>query len=128
MSRGKRLEIELKPRDRQQLEKWLGGGLQQCAQPCALGLASDGSGEVHTQRSKRASSSITESSVQALELDRVQSCRLVIQSGPAGFGQGQTGSLDANGGMRVPMFNRTPDCERLGIPGRYAGFISSAIS
>src|SRR5664279_6637885 len=28
MSRGKRLEIELKPRDRQQVEKLLGGGLQ----------------------------------------------------------------------------------------------------
>src|ERR1035437_1122452 len=28
MSRGKRLEIELKPRDRQQIEKLLGGGLQ----------------------------------------------------------------------------------------------------
>jgi hypothetical protein len=28
MSRGKRLEIELKPRDRQQVEKLLAGGLQ----------------------------------------------------------------------------------------------------
>jgi len=37
--------------------------------------------------------------------ESVQSCRLVMLRGPAGFGQRQGGSLCANGGMRLPMFH-----------------------
>src|ERR1017187_5152530 len=51
MSRGKRLEIELKPRDRQQVEKLLAGGLQAVRTALrALALRQMDQGAVHTRR------------------------------------------------------------------------------